>query len=436
MSDTEEESTCSDSWPINEDWLMDVLKKHHEVHSGIKITHFKVKQGCQDGVNNLSDILSVSVVYAFERNEPVSGEVSQCLDIVIKLLPQDPFSRYFVTEAQFDLREIKFYTSILPDLMAFQEQYIPKELGSMVISVPTCFYTQYAPLGSNTPTSLGSPDTAESILVLEDMRSLGYKGANFTTGLTLGQTEAAIRAIVTIHALSLGLKIKKKVDLNEKYPFLFQTKRATESYQQLVEQGMPQLTKFLEQKPGFENELKALSKIRPQTKYLIEKLLQPIEPMGLITHTDFWCNNLLFRGESDDERTDSCIILDWQMVTYSRLTNDLALLLISSIPSSTRRQNTSRLLDLYYGTLKSCCLKMDVDIEADLGYSRNKMDCEYRHSLLLALLLCIGSVDIAIGNPAAEQRLLDVLRDLYDEGILCPCLEQHDRWVAYCDTNL
>lgn len=160
------------------------------------------------------------------------------------------------------------------------------------------------------------------------------------------------------------------------FQFLFQTTRATESYQQLVEQGMPQLTKFLEGKPGYENELKALNKIRARTKELIETLLQPIEPMGLITHTDFWCNNLLFRAEGDG--TDSCIILDWQMVTYSRPTNDLALLLISSIPSNIRRQHGTRLLDLYYNLLKSSCLKLDIDVEADLGYSRNKMELEYR----------------------------------------------------------
>lgn len=34
------------------------------------------------------------------------------LDIVIKLLPQDPFGRYFVTINQFDLREIQFYTKV------------------------------------------------------------------------------------------------------------------------------------------------------------------------------------------------------------------------------------------------------------------------------------------------------------------------------------
>lgn len=124
---------------------------------------------------------------------------------------------------------------ILPDLLAFQESDVAKEdSATMLVSVPTCFYTQYAPAISP---SQGSPEPPESILVLEDMRSLGYKvctivlefpdslitqsffqGANFTSGLTVSQTEAAIRAIVAIHALSLGLKLKKKVDVNEKYP--------------------------------------------------------------------------------------------------------------------------------------------------------------------------------------------------------------------------
>lgn len=41
-----------------------------------------------------------------------------------------------------------------------------------------------------------------------------------------------------------------------------------------------------------------------------------------------------------------------------------------------------------------------------------------RKSQLLALLLCIGSIDIALGNQEAEQRFLDVLRDLYNDGTL------------------
>lgn len=92
---------------------------------------------------------------------------------------------------------------------------------------------------------------------------------------------------------------------------------------------------FLKGVNGFSNELAALEVIRLKTKSIIEKLLQPIEPMGLITHTDFWCNNLLLKeqmsdtddsgggggGDAVDDDTNKrvdCVILDWQMITYSR----------------------------------------------------------------------------------------------------------------------
>lgn len=41
------------------------------------------------------------------------GNDEKSLDIVIKLLPHDPFGRYFVTINQFDLREIQFYTKVV-----------------------------------------------------------------------------------------------------------------------------------------------------------------------------------------------------------------------------------------------------------------------------------------------------------------------------------
>ena len=145
-----------------------------------------------------------------------------------------------------------------------------------------------------------------------------------------------------------------------------------------MEQGLPQLSKFLAQRGGYEHELDVLEELRPRTKYLIEQLLQPIEPMGLITHTDFWCNNLLFKRQLDNSYMDNCVILDWQMITYSRPTNDIALLITSSLPSNVRRQQTPKLLDLYWNVLKTNCLKLSLDIEVDLQYSRNKMECDFR----------------------------------------------------------
>lgn len=107
-------------------------------------------------------------------------------------------------------------------------------------------------------------------------------------------------------------------------------------------------------------------------------------------------------------------------VTCSRPTNDLALLIVSSLPTSIRRQNTVQLLDKYWTWLVSYTSQLGVDIENQLGYNRARLSEDYRRSQLLALLLCIGSVDVALGDPQTEQRLIDVLLDLNKDGVLSP----------------
>lgn len=88
-------------------WYIDfIIRQTNNYNDQLLITQdFSVKAACQNGVSNLSDLLAVSVVYEIDS-------ITQTKDLIIKLLPHDPFSRYFVTEAQFDLREIKFYTTV------------------------------------------------------------------------------------------------------------------------------------------------------------------------------------------------------------------------------------------------------------------------------------------------------------------------------------
>lgn len=113
MSDNEDDSSSSDSteWPVTEEWLENVLRQHHDdlENPRISIIEFTVRPGCDTGESVLSDILAVNVEY---RLIPHHDTSTHFLSFIIKLLPQDPFSRFFVTEAQFDLREIKFYTQV------------------------------------------------------------------------------------------------------------------------------------------------------------------------------------------------------------------------------------------------------------------------------------------------------------------------------------
>lgn len=71
---------------------------------------FNVKNVCQHGISNLSDLLTVSVSYVLGDSDD-----EKKLNMVVKLLPHDAFGRYFVTMNQFDLREIQFYTKVSHD---------------------------------------------------------------------------------------------------------------------------------------------------------------------------------------------------------------------------------------------------------------------------------------------------------------------------------
>lgn len=305
------------------------------------------------------------------------------------------------------------YFQVVPDLEKFVTEH-QTNTDHIQLPIPKCYYAHYS-AGSTVPDQ--PPTAPESVLVLENIKPNGYIGADFSRGLTYNQAIAAIEAIAKLHGMSLALKIKEQKPLTERYPFLFQTTRASDSYQQLVERGLPQLSGFLEKRQGLDGILDALNVIRPKTKDIIEKLLSPEEPMALITHTDFWCNNLMFK---EDESGCVCSILDWQMVTYSRPTNDLALLIVSSLPAELRRLHTENLLDNYWQSITKTCMHLGMDIENELGYTRKKLSEDYKHSQLLSLLLCIGSVDVALGNPLTEERLLELLRDLYADGLLQP----------------
>lgn len=297
----------------------------------------------------------------------------------------------------------------MPDLERFASENLT-DGDDLRLPIPKCYYAHYS-TGATEP----EPCPPESVLVLENIKPNGFIGADFAHGLTLRQATSAVEAVARVHGMSLSLKVREGKPLSERYPFLFQTTRASDSYQQLVERGLPQLSQFLEKRHGLEDVLEALNVIRPKTKEIIEHLLSPEEPMALITHTDFWCNNLMFR---EDETGCVCSILDWQMVTYSRPTNDLALLLISSVPAELRRLHSENLLDCYWNALITTCSKLGLDVENELGFTRKQLSEEYQKSKLLALLLCIGSVDVALGNPLTEERLLELLRDLHSEGLL------------------
>lgn len=153
---------------------------------------------------------------------------------------------------------------IVPDLEHFQSENLSDGDNPIPLPIPKCYYAHYNP-GCLEP----EPCPPESVLVLENIKPRGFEPAQFSRGLSLQQITSAMEAIARVHALSLTLKVKEGKSLSERYPFLFQTSKASDSYQQLVERGLPQLGQFLEKRTGLESILECLNAIKPKTKEVL-----------------------------------------------------------------------------------------------------------------------------------------------------------------------
>lgn len=98
---------------------------HFNIPSHVCQVHVESRAGVAGA---LSRVLAVTVCY--ESN----GE-SRSLPLVVKLPPRDPFGRLFVAEAQFDTREILFYTELAPALNKIAEEALGPGSG---LAVPKC----------------------------------------------------------------------------------------------------------------------------------------------------------------------------------------------------------------------------------------------------------------------------------------------------------
>ncbi|CAG9787064.1 unnamed protein product [Diatraea saccharalis] len=337
----------------------------------------------------LSRVLAVTLRYE-------AGGERLALPLVVKLPPRDPFGRLFVAEAQFDTREILFYTELAPVLNKLADEALGPGSG---LPIPKC-------IKARLPDEIGG----DSELVLEDVTAVGFEPADFAGGLTEERARSALYAAARLHALSLALR-EREGPLDRRFDFLFPCERAAAGYLRLVRRGLPQLEAFLRGRADCVEEAAAVSALGARAPALLGTLLRPAEPAPL-AHADFWSGNLLFR---EKEGTSECIALDWQMVSLGRPMDDVALLLLSSLTPETRRAVGDSLIEQYGARLQAECGRLGC---AGAGAAAARaLRADWARAALRALLLCAGSVDVALQEPRAERRLLEAVRDLHAQGV-------------------
>lgn len=255
------------------------------------------------------------------------------------------------------------------------------------------------------------------MLVLEDLCAKGFTTESLTRGLSFAQASAALRALAKIHAASVLYKHKEKVNIRAKFPYLLTPEQALSSFQSLVNRGLPLLIKFLQNKPEHKAIRVKLQDYLSTNKItdVIENAFKPSTKLNTLVHCDFWVNNLLFCGKDDDNYL--CCIIDWQLVTYGSPAIDLALLLTTSLSPDVRHDFKTPLLSVYWTEFKSHLSNFGCP-DLVMDYDLSDLTNELKRTEAMAALVMVGSVDLALGIPEREERVLSVLRDYFEQRIL------------------
>ncbi|KAF4528927.1 hypothetical protein B566_EDAN010244 [Ephemera danica] len=374
-------------------------------------------------VTHLSPLESVSqqghICNVFRTQVTLDNGTS--LALIIKCLNECQVKSKFASDNELTVREMNLYNIMLPSLLQQSQAIKP--------NIPQCYFTQ----------KKGTVD----VLVLEDMKSHGYKEINRKCTLSKEHCEIGLKELAKFHALSLKLKIENperfRNEIIEKYTENIYNERNREGIRQFLKKTFRNLSKYIVEKHPVRYKtiaelLEKFSNYVGDEMYAMLKKDEDFERILVLCHADLWCNNLLFQYES--EKPIQCCIIDFQLAKCSTPTFDLMLLFFTSTCKSMRDQNMDQLLQLYLDEVHQAVPQCPSSVfyqsleELKQDMRRNPLVPFVKTSVMLPLLVACYDENVfkpsttddssfvkMYQNPEFETRFRGILDDFEHIGL-------------------
>ncbi|KAI4504806.1 hypothetical protein M0802_000356 [Mischocyttarus mexicanus] len=314
--------------------------------SGLEIKHVTWKHLTDPGENFGSLIIAVTVNF-------IEKFSTNTLNLVVKLPPESPHLMDLFNSPLTFQKELNFYNKIVPALTDIyrslnlkNEFFIPRYIGGRL--------------------GLKSPDKFDSqgAIILENLKSSNYTIQDRIIGMDLDHVKFAVKKLATLHAMMIGLKIKKR-DFFENTVLSTLVPPANEAslscVNSMIIKAHENLKCIKEAKPYLES-IEATLKFKSTANIINKEDL-----WATMVHNDFWVNNMLFQHDASGNITDLKIV-DFQLCIYSYGIDDLIFFLISSSTKEILDNNLDDMIDLYYDSFIGVLKMLKIDTE-DYGKS-------------------------------------------------------------------
>lgn len=314
------------------------------------------------------------------------------LNLFIKKLPEPTFHRNLVISSGGFRKEVEVFEKFLNELKS-------KIQGDFI---PTCY--------------LGRPD---EILALKDLSCEGFSNVPTLETFSLDHCEKASESLAKIHAASLLFEIKKGCKINEYIPLLKEETIFSDDENLSTTKGILvglEAVKIIKNKYIPQNEEELKEKVFKYMSKTTENLRPSTKYPNVLSHSDLWANNIIFRYNNQGKVAEACI-LDFQVTAYRPLAYDILMLVYLCTDKELRDKHLRYLLQHYYNTLSDEMSSQGVNLSGIITWIGFEEMVNELRPVLLAL---------------APQMLHFVMMPDY---IVKDVLQEEQKWIHFYEID-
>ncbi|RZC41079.1 uncharacterized protein BDFB_009194, partial [Asbolus verrucosus] len=312
----------------------------HDLKDNLKDITVQVAGNSGKGEGFLGD-----VVFVLASGTTENGSTKE-YDLVIKCGKRSQFLRKISPIRNTFLNEIYVFDELLPAFTRFQ---VERGIADPFNSVAKCY-------GSFVTDNM-------EVLVLGNMNTLGYELWDKKIPLTRKHIDLVMREYGKFHAISAAMN-DQEPDTFQKLiaPMLdiFNEFRASSNLDELFRMRIEEVYDMLKHDLD-ESIMLKWRDLKNKVTFVFGDMIDNIESLKVVLHSDCWNNNFLYYSESNDKYLPTQVaILDWQITRFSSPVIALSYFLFVCI-SQEDLENLNDILKGYYKSFSDHLKRLGTD---------------------------------------------------------------------------